>query len=139
MVSRVLTKLFGGGAAPPFTQFALPIKLWNSTCTTISLWLNTNFYTILNKHISVVNNKLAKQVWPLQCKLAIPTNFYGHPAFPRVRTMYYIIINFISPTRVCVVYVVKEVTSFRGLGQLMGVARKRTRVRALQTSRKKAV
>ena len=42
-------------------------------------------------------------------------------------------------TRVCVVYVVKEVTSFRGLGQLMGVARKRTRALALQTSRKKAV
>ena len=37
---------------------------------------------------------------------------------------------FVSPTRVCVVYVVKEVTSFPGgggLGQLMGVARKRTR------------
>ena len=43
--------------------------------------------------------------------------------------------------RVCVVYVVKEVTSFPGLGQLMGVARKRTR--ALQSTdksrRKKAV
>ena len=34
--------------------------------------------------------------------------------------------------RLCVVYVIKEVASFRGggggLGQLMGVARKRTRV-----------
>ena len=28
--------------------------------------------------------------------------------------------------RVCVVYVVKEVASFRGLGQLMGVAGNRT-------------
>ena len=37
-----------------------------------------------------------------------------------------------SLTRVCVVYVVKEVASFRGLGQLMGVARNRTRARALQ-------
>ena len=36
-------------------------------------------------------------------------------------------------------YVVKEVTSFPGLGQLMGVARKRPRAQALQTSRKKAV
>ena len=35
--------------------------------------------------------------------------------------------------RVCVVYVVKEVTSFRGLGQLMVVARNRTRAQALQT------
>ena len=43
-----------------------------------------------------------------------------------------------SLARVCVVYVVKEVASFRGggggLGQLMGVARNRTRARALQTS-----
>ena len=47
---------------------------------------------------------------------------------------------FVSLTRVCVVYVVEEVTSFRGgLGQLMGVARKRTRVQALQTHRKKAM
>ena len=47
---------------------------------------------------------------------------------------------FVSPTRVWVVYVVKEVTSFPGgLGQLMGVARKRTRDQALHTSRKKAV
>ena len=43
-------------------------------------------------------------------------------------------------TQVCVVYVVyvvKEVASFRGLSQLLGVARNRTRGRALQTSRKK--
>ena len=66
-------------------------------------------------------------------------------AFPRVRTIYiyynyiYIILFNRPLTRVCVVYVVKEVTSFRGLGQLMGVARKRTRALALQTSRKKAV
>ena len=54
-------------------------------------------------------------------------------AFPRVRCMFI----FNRPlTRVCVVYVVKEVTSFRGLGQLMGVARKRTRALSLQTSRK---
>ena len=48
---------------------------------------------------------------------------------------------FVSPTRVCVVYVVKEVTSFPGggLGQLMGVAHKRTCNQALHTSRKKAV
>ena len=46
---------------------------------------------------------------------------------------------FVSPTRVCVVYVVKEVTSSRGLGQLVGVARKRTRDQALHISRKKAV
>ena len=39
---------------------------------------------------------------------------------------------FVSRARLCVVYVVKEVASFLGggarLGQLMGVARKRTRV-----------
>ena len=47
---------------------------------------------------------------------------------------------FVSLMQVCVVYVVyvvKEVTSFPGgLGQLMGVACKRTRTLALQTSRK---
>ena len=37
----------------------------------------------------------------------------------------------------CVVYIVKEVTSLRGLGQLMGVARNRTCARDLQTSSKK--
>ena len=54
-------------------------------------------------------------------------------AFPRVRCMF--IYMFVSPTRVCVVYVVKEVTSFPGgyrVGQLMGVARKRTRDQAQQ-------
>ena len=35
-----------------------------------------------------------------------------------------------SLTRVCVVYVVKEVASFRGFGQLMGVVRNRTHARA---------
>ena len=34
--------------------------------------------------------------------------------------------------RVCVVYVVKEVASFWGLGQLMGVVHNRVRTRALQ-------
>ena len=58
-------------------------------------------------------------------------------AFPWVRTIYiyiilYIIYILVSPTRVLVVYVVKEVTSSRGLGQLMGVAHKRTRDQALQ-------
>ena len=41
---------------------------------------------------------------------------------------------FVSLARLCVVYVVKEVASFPGLGQLMGVARKRTRVCELQSS-----
>ena len=41
--------------------------------------------------------------------------------------------------RLCIVYVVKEVMSFPGLGQLMGEACKRTCTQALQTSRKKAV
>ena len=52
-------------------------------------------------------------------------------AFPRVRTIYIIILYLyvcvLELARVCVVYVVKEVASFGGLGQLMGVARKRTR------------
>ena len=39
---------------------------------------------------------------------------------------------FVSLMRVCIVYVVKEVTSFQGLGQLMGVERKRTRARDQQ-------
>ena len=46
---------------------------------------------------------------------------------------------FVSLARLCVVYVVKELRHSRGLGQLMGVARKRTRDKALHTSRKKAV
>ena len=51
-----------------------------------------------------------------------------------------IIIMFVSLARVCIVYVVKEVASFRGggVGQLIGVARNRTHAQALQTSRKKA-
>ena len=43
---------------------------------------------------------------------------------------------FVSLARLCVVYVVKEVASFSGgLGQLMGVARKRTRVRGSSSYR----
>ena len=37
---------------------------------------------------------------------------------------------FVSLMQVCVVYVVKEVASFRGLGQLMGVAHNRTHTQA---------
>ena len=56
-------------------------------------------------------------------------------AFPRVRCMFIIIYILVSLTRVCVVYVVKEVTSFGGgLGQLMGVARNGTRSQALTLS-----
>ena len=43
MHCRVLTRLFNDGAALICTRFAAPIKLWNSTCTTITLWLNANF------------------------------------------------------------------------------------------------
>ena len=39
-------------------------------------------------------------------------------AFPRVRTIYIYIL--VSPTRVCVVYVVKEVTSFPGARSING-------------------
>ena len=48
---------------------------------------------------------------------------------------------FVSLVRVCVVYVVKEVVSFRGLSQLMGMAHKRMHTQAselVQTSRKNA-
>ena len=38
---------------------------------------------------------------------------------------------------VCIVYVVKEVALFRGLGQLMGMAHNRTCTQTPQTSRKK--
>ena len=47
-------------------------------------------------------------------------------AFPRVRCMFiyiyiiYIIIMFVSSTRVCVVYVVKEVTSIPGARSING-------------------
>ena len=43
-------------------------------------------------------------------------------AFPRVRTIYiYIYIYmFVSLTRVCVVYVLKEITSFRGARSING-------------------
>ena len=41
----------------------------------------------------------------------------------------------VSLTRLCLVYVVKEVTSFQGLSQLMGMARKKkTRAQALDES-----
>ena len=39
---------------------------------------------------------------------------------------------------VCIVYIVKEVCHSGGLGQLMGIACKRTSAQDLQTSRKKA-
>ena len=54
-------------------------------------------------------------------------------AFPQVQTIYIYIL--VSLTRVCIVYVVKEVTSPRGLGQLMVVERNRTRAQA-STERK---
>ena len=44
---------------------------------------------------------------------------------------------FVSPTRVCVVYVVKEVTSSRGLGQLMGVARKERAIKLYTPAERK--
>ena len=51
----------------------------------------------------------------------------------------YIYIFFLCPlVRVCVVYVIKEVASFQGLGQLMDVVCKRTCTQALQIRRKKA-
>ena len=42
---------------------------------------------------------------------------------------------FVSLARLCIVYVVKKVASFPGRGQLMGVARKRTRVRGSSSYR----
>ena len=41
-------------------------------------------------------------------------------AFPRVRTIYIYIYILVSPTRVCVVYAVKEVTSFLGVWSING-------------------
>ena len=56
-------------------------------------------------------------------------------AFPRLRCMFIYIYILVSFTRVCIVYVVKEVTSFwGGLGQLMGVPRNRTLAQALQSA-----
>ena len=79
---------------------------------------------------------LYQELLIIMARRAIPTI-----AFPRVRTIYiyiYIYICLCPLARVCVVYVVKLCHS-RGLGQLMGVACKRTRAQSLQTSRKKAV
>ena len=79
-------------------------------------------------------------------------------AFQRVRTIYILYIYIyiyiyiyqergscapdiyilVSLARVCVVYVaLRKLRHSGGLSQLMGVARNRTRARALQTSRKK--
>ena len=55
-------------------------------------------------------------------------------AFPRVRCMFIYIYIYSCVTYASIVYVVKEVTSSRGLGQLMGVARNRTLAQVLQTS-----
>ena len=41
--------------------------------------------------------------------------------------------------RICIVYLVKNVASFQGLGKLMDMACNRTCTQALQTSRKKEV
>ena len=61
-------------------------------------------------------------------------------AFPRVRTIYIYIYLYLY---VCVTYAsmrcIRKLRHSRGLGQLMGVPRKRTRSQVLQTSRKKAV
>ena len=56
-------------------------------------------------------------------------------AFLRVRCMF--IYMFVATC--VIVHIVEEVTSFRGLSQLMGVVHKRTCTQAQQTSRKKAV
>ena len=58
--------------------------------------------------------------------------YYGHPydCFP-TGSMYVIIYNYIL-TRACVVYVVKEVASFRGARSINGRGANRTRARALR-------
>ena len=40
--------------------------------------------------------------------------------------------------QVCIAYIVKEVASFRGLGQLMGMARNRTHIQAPGREKKAA-
>ena len=57
-------------------------------------------------------------------------------AFPRVRCMFNIYM-FVSPTQVCVVYVVKEVTSSRGLGQSMGVLQKERAIKLYTPAERK--
>ena len=47
---------------------------------------------------------------------------------------YLYIYMFVSLTQLCVVYVVKEVMSFRRLSQLMGMAQKKTHAQALDES-----
>ena len=62
------------------------------------------------------------------CMLTITTHqtiFMAHRAismiaFPRVQCMFIYIYMFVSPTRVCVAYVVKEVTSFPGARSING-------------------
>ena len=60
-------------------------------------------------------------------------------AFPRVRCMFIYIFFFLCHLREYALYTyLRKLHHSRGLGQLMGVARNRTRARALQSSRKKA-
>ena len=93
MKIRVLTRLFVAGAAPPFIQSAPPIKLWNSICVTISLWLNTNLYTFLNKLFTLsyivlntnspnrfLDGHLSK-FWHASSNVATPTTFFDKTKF----------------------------------------------------------
>ena len=58
-------------------------------------------------------------------------------AFPRVRCMFILYIYIcLSPTRVCVVYVVKEVTSFSGARSINGLGENKN-VRSSSTHQQK--
>ena len=62
----------------------------------------------------------------IQCNLNIIRGFYG----PLCHPYNCLPMDFVPLAQVCVVYVVKEVTSFLGLSQLMGMVHKRTRAQA---------
>ena len=81
----------------------------------------------------IINSRKRNSNWNL---MILWWNTFLWPVGPSLWLLFELYI-LVSSTRLCVVYVVKEVTSFPGARQLMGVARKRTHDQALQTSERK--
>ena len=109
-------------------------RVYTYTCTSLHVHIRVSFRGGGGIHLP-----LARVLPPLG-NLVAQKYFYGPLraipmiVFPRVRCMFIYIYILVSLTRVRVVYVVKEVTSFPGLSQLMGVVRNRTRSQALQST-----
>ena len=114
------------------------------------------YHDSMNNKVLLSSNRQKQALFDKYIIAQIPGKYYSacHSSFGLVATLYptrnisrylcdniyilyklYIIIYIlVSLARLCVVYVVKEVASSRGLGQLMGVARKRTRAPTHTTS-----